>query len=198
MSDPIPIQTVESPVICKPYYEPTHYGEYERATGRAHKREGRRPSAYWYKDLLRHWWRKDRARRLFFCQVEAAETDDAFARNRLGELLERRPLMVLNDEGHHAYRPRPMNRPTRLLQTGTPKLSCVRSDAVRRFFAKIRIAELIVGCAERYSLRADQQRRQRIRSEGGAEALAGDEVCQGFFRDARQRHRARLPQVIAD
>jgi type III restriction enzyme len=26
------------------------------------------------KELLRHWWRKDRARRLFFCQLEAAET----------------------------------------------------------------------------------------------------------------------------
>jgi type III restriction enzyme len=26
------------------------------------------------KKLLRHWWREDRVRRLFFCQVEAAET----------------------------------------------------------------------------------------------------------------------------
>jgi type III restriction enzyme len=26
------------------------------------------------KKLLRYWWREDRARRLFFCQVEAAET----------------------------------------------------------------------------------------------------------------------------
>ena len=26
------------------------------------------------KTLLRHWWREDRSRRLFFCQVEAAET----------------------------------------------------------------------------------------------------------------------------
>ncbi len=26
------------------------------------------------KKLLRHWWREDRTRRLFFCQVEAAET----------------------------------------------------------------------------------------------------------------------------
>ena len=26
------------------------------------------------KDLLRHWWRKDRPRRFFFCQLEAAET----------------------------------------------------------------------------------------------------------------------------
>lgn len=122
MSDPVPIQPVESPVICKPYYEPTHYWEYARDTGRAQKHEGRRPSAYWYKDpsadirrgqmtleleedrrdlvcvnklradvkrwrasnwegatnvtkdLLRHWWRKDRSRRLFFCQLEAAET----------------------------------------------------------------------------------------------------------------------------
>ncbi len=33
------------------------------------------------------------------------ETPDAFARRVLGELYERAPLMVLNDEGHHAYRP---------------------------------------------------------------------------------------------
>ena len=26
------------------------------------------------KKLLRHWWREDRVRRLFFCQVEAVET----------------------------------------------------------------------------------------------------------------------------
>jgi type III restriction enzyme len=26
------------------------------------------------KQLLRHWWREDRSRRLFFCQIEAAET----------------------------------------------------------------------------------------------------------------------------
>ena len=26
------------------------------------------------KQLLRHWWREDRARRLFFCQIEAVET----------------------------------------------------------------------------------------------------------------------------
>ena len=33
------------------------------------------------------------------------ETSDAFARRVLGELYGRAPLMVLNDEGHHAYRP---------------------------------------------------------------------------------------------
>ena len=26
------------------------------------------------KKLLRHWWREDRSRRLFFCQLEAVET----------------------------------------------------------------------------------------------------------------------------
>ncbi|MCX5999687.1 MAG: DEAD/DEAH box helicase family protein [Chloroflexi bacterium] len=36
------------------------------------------------------------------------ETDEAFARNRLGALFERGPIMVLNDEGHHAYRPAPL------------------------------------------------------------------------------------------
>jgi len=47
--DPVLIQPVESPVICRPYYEPTHYWDYDRATGRANKRCGRRPAAYWYK-----------------------------------------------------------------------------------------------------------------------------------------------------
>ena len=134
MPEPVLIQPVESPVICKPYYEPDKYWDYDRATGKAHPQPGRRPAAYWYKlstdeikgqklplhyqdargdeirleldegrrelvlvnklrndvkrwrntnwegatnvtkDLLRHWWRKDRPRRLFFCQMEAAET----------------------------------------------------------------------------------------------------------------------------
>lgn len=134
MPEPILIQPVESPVICKPYEEPTHYWEYNRETGAAEKIQGRRVSSYWYKlpdpsakeqmtldldpkgarsqllieleedrrelvlvnrlrvdvkrwreakwegatnvtkDLLRHWWRHDRVRRLFFCQLEAVET----------------------------------------------------------------------------------------------------------------------------
>ncbi len=120
--EPVLIQPVESPVICKPYYEPTQYWEYDRQTGRASLRTGRRPAAYWFKfadadtrrgqlsleleedrrdlvlvnklrsdvkrwrnagwegatnvtkDLLRHWQRPDRPRRFFFCQLEAAET----------------------------------------------------------------------------------------------------------------------------
>ncbi|MBU2226701.1 MAG: hypothetical protein KJ936_03380, partial [Proteobacteria bacterium] len=47
--EPVLMQPVESPVICKPYYEPTRYWEYDRQTGRAALREGRRPAAYWYK-----------------------------------------------------------------------------------------------------------------------------------------------------
>ncbi len=34
-----------------------------------------------------------------------AESAEAFAQNRLGNLWDEEPLMVLNDEGHHAYRP---------------------------------------------------------------------------------------------
>jgi type III restriction enzyme len=37
-----------------------------------------------------------------------AETPEAFAKNRLGDLWDTEPLMVLNDEGHHAYRPAPL------------------------------------------------------------------------------------------
>lgn len=33
------------------------------------------------------------------------ETPDAFARGRLGDLFDGEPILVLNDEGHHAYRP---------------------------------------------------------------------------------------------
>ena len=37
------------------------------------------------------------------------ETPEAFARTRLGDLWADEPLMVLNDEGHHAYRPAPVS-----------------------------------------------------------------------------------------
>ena len=37
------------------------------------------------------------------------ETPDAFAQRVLGELYDRAPVMVLNDEAHHAYRPAPTN-----------------------------------------------------------------------------------------
>ncbi len=36
------------------------------------------------------------------------ETAEAFARARLGDLWDDEPLMVFNDEGHHAYRPAPV------------------------------------------------------------------------------------------
>ena len=42
------------------------------------------------------------------------ETPDAFAKRVLGELYERAPIMVLNDEGHHAYRPAPIDEKEKL------------------------------------------------------------------------------------
>jgi len=36
------------------------------------------------------------------------ETADSFARSRLNELWDDEPILVLNDEGHHAYRPAPV------------------------------------------------------------------------------------------
>ena len=42
------------------------------------------------------------------------ETPEAFARSRLGDLWDDEPLMVLNDEGHHAYRPAPVDEETGL------------------------------------------------------------------------------------
>jgi type III restriction enzyme len=43
-----------------------------------------------------------------------AESAEAFARNRLGDLWDEEPLMVLNDEGHHAYRPAPVSEEVKL------------------------------------------------------------------------------------
>lgn len=43
-----------------------------------------------------------------------AESAEAFARNRLGDLWDDEPLMVLNDEGHHAYRPAPVSEEVKL------------------------------------------------------------------------------------
>jgi type III restriction enzyme len=42
------------------------------------------------------------------------ESPEAFARGRLGDLWDAEPLMVLNDEGHHAYRPAPVGEDDRL------------------------------------------------------------------------------------
>lgn len=39
---------------------------------------------------------------------KGAETAEAFARRILGDLYDRMPLMVLNDEAHHCYRPAPI------------------------------------------------------------------------------------------
>jgi len=40
---------------------------------------------------------------------KGAETAEAFSRRMLGELYERMPIMVLNDEAHHCYRPAPLS-----------------------------------------------------------------------------------------
>jgi hypothetical protein len=54
------------------------------------------------RQLLRHWHSKDRTRRLFFCQLEAAET-----MIYLNEILASGSYY---DEAHHAYRPKPLGK----------------------------------------------------------------------------------------
>ena len=116
---PLPVQPVEKPILCRPYDEPSEHWVYT-TEGDAIRMPGRRPASYWYKtqrvaegqlsllaeeqredlplvnalradvkrwrasgyegatqvtkELLRYWGRADRLRRLFFCQLEAAET----------------------------------------------------------------------------------------------------------------------------
>lgn len=115
---PLPIQSVEKPILCSPFEEPARHWSYRG--GVPEIVPYRRPASYWYKtekvyagqidmfgeeqredlplinalrddvkrwresgyegateitkELLRYWQRPDRERRLFFCQVEAAET----------------------------------------------------------------------------------------------------------------------------
>ncbi|MBL8879125.1 MAG: DEAD/DEAH box helicase family protein [Phycisphaerales bacterium] len=46
--------------------------------------------------------------RTFGVVNKGAESADAFARRVLGDLYDRMPIMVLNDEAHHCYRPAPL------------------------------------------------------------------------------------------
>ena len=75
------------------------------------------------KTLLRHWWRDDRSRRLFFCQVEAAETliylREMLAQGRAPQF---KPQLSLADHEAltHGHNPRPTEWVTRVAQH--PKL----------------------------------------------------------------------------
>lgn len=45
---------------------------------------------------------------------KGAETNDAFTLDRLGDLASRLPILVLNDEGHHCWRPNPATKAAQL------------------------------------------------------------------------------------
>lgn len=49
------------------------------------------------------------------------ETPDAFTKDRLGELASRLPILVLNDEGHHCWRPNPAQALSAEALAGLPK-----------------------------------------------------------------------------
>jgi len=49
IDEPIPIQPVEQPILCSPYYEPHQHWIYDRS-GIPRKTPGRRIAQYWYKD----------------------------------------------------------------------------------------------------------------------------------------------------
>lgn len=65
-----------------------------------------------------HWFgeasEKSEGGRTFVVVNKGKESPEAFARNRLGDLWDDEPLMVLNDEGHHAYRPAPIREDEKL------------------------------------------------------------------------------------
>jgi type III restriction enzyme len=49
MSQEIPIQPVENPILCNPWDEPGAHWMYDAKTGAPQKLEHRRPAGYWYK-----------------------------------------------------------------------------------------------------------------------------------------------------
>jgi type III restriction enzyme len=49
MSQEIPIQPVETPILCNPWDEPNAHWVYNPKTGLPTKQESRRPAGYWYK-----------------------------------------------------------------------------------------------------------------------------------------------------
>ena len=55
MPDPkqteIPIQPVNKPILCSPFFEPTAHWVYNTHTGKASQMSGRRPASYWYKTV---------------------------------------------------------------------------------------------------------------------------------------------------
>ncbi len=55
---------------------------------------------------------------------KGSETNVAFARARLGELFDRMPIMVFNDEAHHCYRPKPLEE-----KLGGEEAQAVKADA---------------------------------------------------------------------
>jgi type III restriction enzyme len=94
------------------------------------------------KKLLRHWWREDRVRRLFFCQVEAAETI-IYLREilALGKKPRWSPKLTLEDFNalNQGQNPRPIEWVAKVAQH--PKLSDIPNEpglsAIPRYACKM-------------------------------------------------------------
>lgn len=89
------------------------------------------------KKLLRHWWREDRGRRLFFCQVEAVETI-IYLREilALGKKPRWTPKLTLDEFGTLSLgrNPRPDQWKTKVAQH--PKLADIPNDASAKAIAR--------------------------------------------------------------
>ena len=67
------------------------------------------------------------------------ETPEAFTRDRLGELAHRLPILVLNDEGHHCWRPAPGNAAEKAARAAAKELSKEERDALEDEEAEARV-----------------------------------------------------------
>ncbi|MCP4200951.1 MAG: DEAD/DEAH box helicase family protein [bacterium] len=67
------------------------------------------------------------------------ETPEAFARDRLGELASRLPILVLNDEGHHCWRPNPDKKVEQLEKEAEKGKTKEEKDALKEELEEARV-----------------------------------------------------------
>ncbi len=93
-------------VLC-PDAEPNYYDEFDLIPAKYRELlgSGRVLVANWHAFALKSEHREGDAS--YKVVRKGQETEDAFTKDRLGELASRLPLLVLNDEGHHCWRPKP-------------------------------------------------------------------------------------------
>jgi len=99
--------------VLRPEHDQNYYAEFDIVPARL------RPLMQNGKVLVENWHRfapeseHHESGKSYTVVNKGAESPEAFARRILGDLYDRMPIMVLNDEAHHCYRPAPLTEDQR-------------------------------------------------------------------------------------